>query len=86
VHGIIYVADISDENRLDENYETIRKVQLHRGTSRKPFLVVLNKKKPTEMDDFDFSRNVSELISLDTLYPLCHSCKSRKPIFAAGLN
>ncbi|VDO07707.1 unnamed protein product [Haemonchus placei] len=57
VHGIIYVADISDENRLDENYETIRKVQLHRGTSRKPFLVVLNKKKPTEMDDFDFSRN-----------------------------
>ncbi|WKX88740.1 hypothetical protein Q1695_008398 [Nippostrongylus brasiliensis] len=57
VHGIMYVVDISDEERLEENYETIRKLQLHKGTSRKPFLVVLNKKKPTELDDFDFSIN-----------------------------
>lgn len=59
VHGIIYVVDISDEDRLDENYEMIRKVQLHKGTARKPFLVVLNKKKPTELDDFDFSINAN---------------------------
>ncbi|KAK6726613.1 hypothetical protein RB195_004750 [Necator americanus] len=57
VHGIMYVVDISDESRLDENYETIRKVQLHKDTAKKPFLVVLNKKKPTELDDFDFSMN-----------------------------
>ncbi|KAL6732895.1 hypothetical protein Aduo_003607 [Ancylostoma duodenale] len=57
VHGIIYVVDISDEERLDENYETIRKVQLHKDTAKKPLLVVLNKKKPTELDDFDFSMN-----------------------------
>ncbi|VDN36260.1 unnamed protein product, partial [Cylicostephanus goldi] len=35
----------------------IHKVQLHKDTAKKPFLVVLNKKKPTELDDFDFSMN-----------------------------
>ncbi|CAJ0595970.1 unnamed protein product [Cylicocyclus nassatus] len=57
VHGIMYVVDISDEERLDENYEMIHKVQLHKDTAKKPLLVVLNKKKPTELDDFDFSMN-----------------------------
>ncbi|KAE9418656.1 hypothetical protein Angca_008830, partial [Angiostrongylus cantonensis] len=55
VHGIIYVVDISNEGRLEENYDTIRKLQLHRGTASKPLLVVLNKRKPTELDDFDFT-------------------------------
>ncbi|KHJ86057.1 hypothetical protein OESDEN_14204 [Oesophagostomum dentatum] len=53
----MYVVDISDEDRLEENYETIRKVQLHKDNAKKPLLVVLNKKKPTELDDFDFSIN-----------------------------
>ncbi|VDM80942.1 unnamed protein product [Strongylus vulgaris] len=57
VHGIMFVVDISDEDRLDENYEMLRKVQLHKDTAKKPLLVVLNKKKPTELDDFDFSMN-----------------------------
>ncbi|KAJ1346623.1 ADP-ribosylation factor [Parelaphostrongylus tenuis] len=51
----MYVVDISNEERLEENYETIRKLQHHRGTASKPFLIVLNKRKPTELDEFDFT-------------------------------
>ncbi|KJH43618.1 hypothetical protein DICVIV_10360 [Dictyocaulus viviparus] len=59
VHGIMYVVDLSNEERLEENYETLKKLQQHQGTSRKPFLIVLNKRKPTELDDFDFTMNAN---------------------------
>ncbi|VDM61196.1 unnamed protein product [Angiostrongylus costaricensis] len=52
----IKVYDIGGHERIRDiwtNY--FAELQHHRGTASKPFLVVLNKRKPTELDDFDFT-------------------------------
>uniref|UniRef100_A0A158P5V4 ADP-ribosylation factor family protein n=1 Tax=Angiostrongylus cantonensis TaxID=6313 RepID=A0A158P5V4_ANGCA len=66
VHGIIYVVDISNEGR----------------TASKPLLVVLNKRKPTELDDFDFTisvRNFTIIFGIQSIRFQLNNAKQPPP-------
>ncbi|EDV24754.1 uncharacterized protein TRIADDRAFT_17057, partial [Trichoplax adhaerens] len=43
VHGIIYVVDASDHNKLEENLEVLEEVVKHDKSKGKPILVLANK-------------------------------------------